>query len=41
MQIDQETRADKAITLLGSGLALVALFTLCSLAPEALLAIVH
>ncbi|WP_417778630.1 hypothetical protein [Stutzerimonas xanthomarina] len=41
MQIDQETRVDKAITLLGSGLALVALFTLCSIAPEALLAITH
>ncbi len=41
MQIDHEPRVDKAITLLGSGLALVALFTLCSFAPEALLAITH
>ena len=41
MPIDHETRADKALTLLGSGLALVALFTLCSFAPEALLAITH
>lgn len=41
MQIDHEPRVDKAITLLGSGLALIALFTLCSFAPEALLAITH
>lgn len=41
MQIDHETRADKALTLLGSGLAVVALFTLCSVAPEALLAFIH
>jgi len=41
MQIDHEPRVDKAITLLGSGLAFVALFTLCSFAPEALLAITH
>ncbi|MFK4072762.1 hypothetical protein [Ectopseudomonas khazarica] len=39
MQIDHETRSDKAITLLGSGLALIVLFTTCAFAPEALLAL--
>lgn len=41
MQMNHESRVDTLLTLLGSGLALVVLFTLCSLAPEALLAITH
>lgn len=38
---DNESAIDKALTLLGSAVALLALFTLCSVVPEALLAITH
>lgn len=38
---NDENPVDTVITLLGSAVALVALFTLCSVVPEALLAITH
>lgn len=41
MQIDHETPTSKAVTLLFSALALVALFTLCSIVPDALQAAIH
>ncbi|MDR8014078.1 hypothetical protein [Ectopseudomonas guguanensis] len=41
MQTSNDTPTSKALTMLFSALALVALFTLCSIVPDALQAAIH
>lgn len=41
MQTSNDTPTSKALTLLGSALALLVLVAACSVAPDALLAITH